>query len=54
MNGKTYDTKCFDLAEAFLEDSSIPADHRGRCETLAAQIQSAIEEWMEANPPKIS
>ncbi len=53
MTARTYDSKCYDLAETFLEDASIPADHKDRCKALAVQIQSAIEDWMEANPPKL-
>jgi hypothetical protein len=45
---KTFDSKCFDLAEHFLEDE--PAEfHLDPQVTvrLAAHIQLAIEEWLE-------
>lgn len=41
----TYDTKCFDLAEAFLEDQPHLATEK-RTDRLAARIQEAIEEWI--------
>lgn len=45
MRGATYDTKCFDLAEAFLSDEPTidTPEYRAR---LAVQIQLTIEEWI--------
>jgi hypothetical protein len=45
MTTKTYDTKCYDLAEAFLEDQPHLNNDRRRDE-LAALIQSAVEDWI--------
>jgi hypothetical protein len=42
---KTYDSKCYDLAAAFLSDE--PAlDTTDRVEKLASEIQQAIEDWI--------
>lgn len=39
-----YDTKCYDLAAAFLEDSpGATEQHRDK---LAQHIQSTIEDWL--------
>lgn len=46
MTAKTYDTKCFDLAEAFLEDSLHLATAK-RTQELAALIQTTIEDWLD-------
>lgn len=51
---KTYDHRCYDLAEVFLDDGvhttiEIAEKHKKRCEELAAHIQSAIEDWIEMN-----
>lgn len=43
--GATYDTKCFDLAEAFLSDAPHLATH-DRADELAALIQRTIEEFI--------
>ncbi len=43
---KTYDTKCYDLAETFLEDSPHLATAK-RTEELAALIQTTIEDWLD-------
>jgi hypothetical protein len=42
---KNYDQKCFDLAEAFLEDEPHLATER-RTDELAALIQSTIEDYI--------
>jgi hypothetical protein len=40
-----YDTKCFDLAEAFLEDEpTLQTENKKKA--LAQTIQTAIEEWI--------
>lgn len=45
MTTKTYDPKCFDLAEAFLDDEPHLATDR-RVDELAALIQRAIEDYI--------
>ncbi len=45
MNAKTYDQRCYDLAELFLEDQPQLNTERRRDE-LAALIQSTIEGWI--------
>jgi hypothetical protein len=46
MTTRTYDTKCYDLAEAFLEDE--PAmNTESRRKDLAGTIQQAIEDWLD-------
>lgn len=42
----TYDSKCFDLAEAFLDDAPHLAT-TSRTEELAALLQRTIEDWIE-------
>lgn len=54
-NTMAYDTKCYDLAEAFLEDEP-SLNTEARRKALAQVIQTAIEEeidWMRDNyePP---
>jgi len=46
----TFDVRCFELAEFFLEDEPLL---RGRTELLAQRIQEAIEEWIEATRAEI-
>lgn len=41
---KTYDQKCFDLAENFLADEA--KRDSGDTERLATTIQEAIEDWL--------
>lgn len=41
----TFDTKCYDLASAFLEDEANTSERH--CNDLAATIQGAIETWLE-------
>jgi hypothetical protein len=43
-----YDTLCFDLALAFLDDDDSLTD--ARAAELAQHIQTAIEDWLAANP----
>jgi len=60
----TYDSKCRDLAEAFLADTKLGADappdspyhHRWEfaASALAARIQEAIEDWLAAPPRPFS
>ena len=47
----SYDCKCYDLAEAFLEDRPISHDHTKQIGLLAQHIQTAIEDWLDENPP---
>jgi hypothetical protein len=42
----TYDSKCYDLAEHFLQDDPAKQAVAGE---LAAHIQRAIEDWFEEN-----
>ena len=42
---KNYDTKCYDLAEAFLEDEPHLATTKRTCE-LAELIQKTIEDFI--------
>jgi hypothetical protein len=46
MTAKTYDPKCYDLAETFLSDSPEINNEQNRCD-LAAHIQTEIESWIE-------
>jgi hypothetical protein len=46
MSGQTYDSKCFDLAEAFLQDE-LHLDTFKRTEALAALIQQTIEDFIK-------
>lgn len=41
----TYDSKCFELAEHFLQDAP---DLRDRQDKLAGVIQRAIEDWIDS------
>lgn len=43
---KTYDVKCFDLAEHFLQDEPELNSDANAAE-LAAEIQEAIEDWLD-------
>lgn len=46
MTVKTYDSKCADLAENFLQDvPHLWTDQR--IKELAAEIRSRVEEWIE-------
>lgn len=47
----SYDSKCYDLAEAFLEDRPISHDHEIRIGLLAQHIQTSIEDWLDTHPP---
>jgi len=40
----SYDTKCYDLASAFLEDE--PLSNEKDCHELAQLIQTTIEDWI--------
>lgn len=42
---KTYDSGCYDLATAFLQDD--PSISTNRAGLLAIEIQTTIEEWLE-------
>lgn len=44
---KTYDTKCYELAEAFISDLKITSaeHHKQFCHELALQIQDVIEDY---------
>lgn len=46
MTVKTYDTKSYELAEAFLKDSP-HLDTMDHCHHLACAIQTAIEDYIE-------
>lgn len=41
-----YDSKCYALAEAFLEDE-LTLQHEHKKAALAQTIQTAIEDWIE-------
>ena len=48
---KTFDPKCYELAEAFVDDAIeleqlTPARREEHCNTLAATIQEAIEGYL--------
>ena len=49
MAAKTYDVKCYELAEHFLQDHpDYPeVDPKDRCKQLASDIQDAIEVFFE-------
>jgi len=51
----SYDSRCRDLADVFLEDAlgPLPSDHEERRHRLAQEIQETIESWLSANPTKI-
>lgn len=44
----SYDKKCFELAESFLDDHPHLRDRDGRAPKLAQHIQDAIETWIAA------
>lgn len=47
MTTKTFDSKCYELAEAFLTDSDTFHLHsEARCNALAAEIQQTIEDFI--------
>lgn len=44
----SYDTKCADLAEHFLDDVSLPDFARRKAKAYLAQhIQNAVETWLD-------
>ena len=43
---KSFDTRCFDLAEVFLSSSPL-RDVPGKADELASEIQQCIEDWLE-------
>lgn len=49
---KTYDPKCYELAELFISDLKIAsADaHKDLCHRLAIEIQEVIEGFIEYDP----
>lgn len=47
-----YDTKCEDLAKAFLADTC-SADDKSAIAALAQEIQDKIEEWIEFDLPRM-
>jgi hypothetical protein len=47
----SYDPKCYDLAELFLDDEPSSPDRSRRTGELAQLIQTTIEDWLESNPP---
>ena len=57
MSSKTYDCKCYDLAEAFIDDvpdsqiipfrGDLDAARKRLANELAAAIQQAIEDFLE-------
>jgi len=42
---KTYDVKCYELAEHFLQDHP-EINTVDRCRDLAGEIQEAVESWL--------
>ena len=46
MTAKTYDSRCHDLAVAFLSDTPDIDTEKGRAK-LAAAIQEGVEDWIE-------
>lgn len=48
-----YDRRCYDIAEAFLEDGLIGANHRKRIHALAQHLQTTIDDWISTNPPEM-
>lgn len=47
MKTRTYDSKCWDLADAFISDSQIKRDKLEAKDELASMIQQLIEDWFE-------
>lgn len=43
---KTYDSKCFDLAEFFLEDEASGMNTEANRRALAIEVQEAIESFL--------
>ena len=43
---KTFDQKCYDLAETFLRDNGIT--ERGKVDELAGEIQGVIDDFVSA------
>lgn len=51
---KTFDIKCFELAEQFMLDVRCPRDQLAdKTRELASRIQDAIEDWMSDNDPDV-
>lgn len=46
MTAKTYDSKCYDLASAFLSDTPDINTESSR-DKLSAHIQQTIEDWIQ-------
>ena len=44
---KTFDTKCFELAQHFLADSPNLRAITGKADELASEIQQCIEDWIQ-------
>ena len=42
---KTYDPRCYDLAEIFLSNEPATSEREKRTKDLAQHIQNAIEDW---------
>lgn len=47
---RTYDSRCYDLAEHFLSDE--PNASEEEREKLAAHIQQAVEGWFATGPER--
>lgn len=48
----SFDTRCFDLAEVFLEDHSGEPNYNALVHELAQDIQSTIEGFLLMNPTR--
>ena len=53
---KTYDVKCYELAEHFMQDEAIAKDkssdeYKKACHQLALAIQETVEDWFMAEGP---
>lgn len=47
-----YDTKCYELAKSFIDDSNIPVYERDKmADELAQEIQDCIENFLSSKEP---
>lgn len=57
MRQKLCDRKCYELAEHFLSDNASTsmslADEKNKLDSLAADIQQAVEDWFSSEEPAV-
>lgn len=50
---KLVDVKSYELAEHFLDEHRNNPRHKEMCKSLAADIQTAVEEWFDFDLPQL-